>query len=402
MNETYQQELIGILGNKPQYFNSTILTKEFFDKPFDYMFEKMRLSYKKNGTVNFQEIFEDKNIADDLFIACVSNVIQKHDKYFKSLELMAIEKYKAKMIHEYNTMLIRGDIDVNGFTNKVKQLEKISITESKKFTGKFIKDFTQKRNKKILFNDFKRIGAVTKIKEHDLVILAGKTGTGKTGFALNLLNDLSKTYPCIYINIELSEDSITQRMIALNNDITTDELDNCYQLPQFKLNKINQFADEIDKNPNIEMNTGSQSINSIKSIIGSYDQDKHYIVFIDHIGRIKGYGKGLYERMTNTVIELRNLSLDFNCTIIGLCQLSRESAKADRPSNDLLRDSGEIEQSARKVLFVWEEKDKSYNLYITKNDSGSLGRIPIYYNKQTQKFNEKQGGNKDVNKDVRD
>lgn len=253
-----------------------------------------------------------------------------------------------------------------------------------------------KKIKKIMFNDFIKFGAVSKIKEHDLVIVAGKTGTGKTGFALNLLNDLSKTYPCLYINIELSEDVIIQRMIAMNSNVTMDELENCYMLPQNKIDLIDRYADEKDKNTNIDIITGSKTINQIKNLIGSLDQDKHYIVFIDHIGRIKGYGKGLYERTTNTVIELRNLSLDFNCTIIGLCQLSRESTKADKPSNDLLRDSGEIEQSARKVLFVWEEKNKEYNIYFTKNDSGALGRIPINYYKQTQKFTE--AGGKDVRK----
>jgi len=396
MNETYQQELIGILGAKPQYFNSTILTKDYFDKPFDYMFEKMRLSYQKNNTVNYQEIIEDKNIADDLFVNCISNVIHQHEKYFKSLEQLALEKYKQKMIHEYNAMLIRGDIDTNLFTNKVDSLKQLNVVETHKLTGESIRKFKMKKNKKIMFNDFIKFGAVSKIKEHDLVIVAGKTGTGKTGFALNLLNDLSKTYPCLYINIELSEDVIIQRMIAMNSNVTMDELENCYMLPQNKIDLIDRYADEIDKNTNIDIITGSKTINQIKNLIGSLDQDKHYIVFIDHIGRIKGYGKGLYERTTNTVIELRNLSLDFNCTIIGLCQLSRESTKADKPSNDLLRDSGEIEQSARKVLFVWEEKSKEYNIYFTKNDSGVLGRIPINYYKQTQKFIE--AGGKDVRK----
>ena len=396
MNDNYQQELIGILGSKPQYFNSTILTKEYFDKPFDYMFEKMRLSYKKNGTVNYQDILEDNNIADDLFVACISNVIQTHIKYFKSLESMAIEKYKARMIHEYNSMLIRGDIDVNGFTNRVKKLENISSSELKKLTGNTIREYTKKENKSIIFNDFKRFGAVTKIKEHDLVILAGKTGTGKTGLALNLLSDLSKTYPCIYLNIEMSEDSIVQRMIALNKNIMMNSLENCYNIHQSELNRIYEYANELDGNSNIYYDTGSQSINNIKSTISSFDQDSHYIVFIDHIGLIKCYGKGAYEKMTNTVLELRNLSLDYNCTIIGLCQLSRESAKADRPSNNLLRDSGEVEQSARKVIFVWEEKDESYNIYVTKNDSGPRGRMPVTYNKATQKFTE--GDKKDVRK----
>lgn len=398
MNDTYQQEIIGILGNKPEYFNITVLTKEHFDKPFDYMFEKMRMSYQKNRTVNFLEIIEDKKIDSALFMNCIANVIQKHEKYFKSLELYALEKYKERMIHEYNTQLLCGNIDVNQFVNKIDSLKKLNVTESKKLTGLRIREFMEQKNKNIIFNDFRKIGKVTKIKEHDLVILAGKTGTGKTGLALNLLNDLSKTYPCLYINIELSESTIIQRLIAMNSGITMDELDNCYTLHQSKIERIERYADMIDENPNIDIVGGSKTINEIKNLVGSFDQERHFIVFIDHIGRISSYGKGLYEKMTNTVIELRNLSLDFNCTIIGLCQLNRESVKEDRPNLTMLRESGEIEQSARKVLFVWEEANKEYGLYICKNDSGILGKMPIYYNKPIQKFSENSGGE---SKDVR-
>lgn len=391
MNETYQQELIGILGNKPQYFNTTILTKDFFDKPFDIMFEEMRNMYVKEKQINFVKIFENKDIDDALFVACISNVIHTYEGYFKSLERQAIEKYKEKMINMYNSKLLHGDIDVNKFTSLVDDLKKITVVETNKLNGKKIRSFTTKKNKLIKFNDYKKMNAKSKIKEHDLVVVAGKTGTGKTGYALNLLNDLSKTYPCLYINIELSESVIIQRLIALNTGIKMDDLDNCESLPQAKLDLINKYADVVDSHDNIDIVTGSKTINEVKSLVGSFNQDNHYIVFIDHIGRISGYGKGLYERATNNAIQLRNLCLDFNCTIIALSQLSRESAKVEKPSLELLRDSGEVEQSARKVAFVWEDENKNYCIWFCKNDSGDLFRIPVYYNKEIQKFTEIEG-----------
>lgn len=391
MNETYQQELIGILGNKPQYFNTTILTKDFFDKPFDLMFEEMRVMYTKDKQINYVKIFENKNIDDLLFMNCISNVIHTYDGYFKSLERQAIEKYKEKMIHEYNNKLLHSDIDVNKFTSLVDDLKKIEVVKTNKLNSKKIRDYTTNKNKLIKFNDYKKMDLKSKIKEHDLVILAGKTGTGKTGYALNLLNDLSKTYPCLYINIELSESVIIQRLIALNTGIKMDDLDNCELLPQAKLDLINKYADVVDSHGNIDIVAGSKTINEIKSLVGSFDQSKHYIVFIDHIGRIGGYGKGLYEKATNNAIQLRNLCLDFNCTIIALSQLSRESAKTDKPSLELLRDSGEVEQSARKVAFVWEDENKNYCIWFCKNDSGELFRIPVHYNKEIQKFTEIEG-----------
>lgn len=146
MNKTYQQELIGILGNKPQYFNITILTKNFFDEPFDIMFEEMRMCYIQEKQINYTRIFENKDIDDDLFISCISNVIHTYEGYFKSLEKQAIEKFKVKMIHEYNKKLLGEDIDVNKFTSLVEDLKKLSIIDTNKLTSKKIKEYTKKKN----------------------------------------------------------------------------------------------------------------------------------------------------------------------------------------------------------------------------------------------------------------
>ena len=70
--------------------------------------------------------------------------------------------------------------------------------------------------------------------------------------------------------------------------------------------------------------------------------------------------------MTQTSIAIRNLALDYNCTVLGLCQLNRSYKKETEPNNALLRDSGEVEQSARKVMFIWDyenEKEPDENGY---------------------------------------
>ena len=92
--------------------------------------------------------------------------------------------------------------------------------------------------------------------------------------------------------------------------------------------------------------------------------------------------------MTEIAKELRKISLDYNCTIIGLCQLNRDATKTSgKPKLSMLRDSGEIEQSASKILFVWQDDD-GYSLVLEKNRSGPTGYIPITYNKQNQIISE--------------
>jgi len=397
MNDNYQAELIGILSRKPEYFSQTILTKEFFTTPYKEMFVVMKESYDKEKMVNLVALMSDPTIDKMLFANIVANVLHEYKAFFKSLESKALEEYRKKLIQDYNKELLQGDITVNDFTNKVDTLKRLSPSQISQYVGDDVRNVKTSKNNIISFYRYPKLNSLAKIREHDLVILAGKTGTGKTGFALNLLDDLSNKYNCLYINIELSKELIVNRLISMNTGITQTKLDYIDTLKQSEIDVINDYANKVDKNKNINWSHGSQSIESIREMVSSLDQDKHTIVIIDHIGRIDDRSsRSLYEKMTSIVIQLRNIALDNNCTIIGLCQLSRESKKADSPSLDLLRDSGEIEQSARKVLFLWEEKDKEYYLYVEKNDSGITGRIPIEYDKSTQKVEESTKTYRDI------
>jgi len=401
-NFSYQQELIGMLANKPEYFKTDILRKSFFDEPYATIFEVMADSYKKDGVVNFQVLMQHEKVDKAVAVESISNVARTDKIYFNSLVRNLLENWKKKVIKKEAFKVVNLDGDINLFFEKMKKLDEISFeTTSHYYSDENIQRFINTNNNNLTFTEFKRLQSYSKVKEHDLVIVAGKTGTGKTGFALNLLRDLSENYPVLYINIELSESNITQRNIAMNTGIEMYDLDNVSMLPQKELNKIYQYAESLEEK-NIHIVTGSQNIESIRRLIGEFEQDKHFIVIIDHIGRIHNrQGRGLYEKATYNVIALRNLSLDYNCTIFGLSQLSREASKADYPSLDLLRDSGEVEQSARKVWFVWEDKNGNYGIHIVKNDSGINGIISVEYNKKIQKFTEVYKNNNDKNKDVR-
>lgn len=126
------------------------------------------------------------------------------------------------------------------------------------------------------------------------------------------------------------------------------------------------------------------TLEKLKAYIAKATTNGHVIVFIDHIGLIGVKAHSSYERMTEIAKELRKMSLDYDCTIIGLCQLNRDATKGSKePSLSMLRDSGEVEQSANKVLFIWKYNDE-YSLRLEKNRSGSNGAVNIEYLKHNQ------------------
>ena len=230
------------------------------------------------------------------------------------------------------------------------------------------------------------------MRRNNRIIVTGNCG--KTAFALNLLDNLSDKYQCVYFNMEMSKNVLYKRLVALKTGVTLMELNNLKNLSRDIKLKIKEAMMELEKRRIVLFNKSTTTA-QIKNAIPQIKTDKHIIVFLDHIGLIKAKGNSLYEKMTSVAKELREISLDNNCTIIGLCQLSREAQKQDAvPKLQDLRDSGEIEQSARKVLMLYNKtrnKDarvQDVDIIIAKNDDGNKITKEFKFDRFTQKFKE--------------
>ena len=123
----------------------------------------------------------------------------------------------------------------------------------------------------------------------------------------------------------------------------------------------------IDKNMqrkeknNLIVEHKATDIKQIKTIlIKTKDKNRHTIVFVDHLGltRIDSQ-KNLYEQVTEVAKALRQMCLEYDCTIIGASQLNRTSYNSTDLSLSMLKDSGELENSASKVILLKKSNEKS-------------------------------------------
>ena len=201
-------------------------------------------------------------------------------------------------------------------------------------------------------------------------------------------------YQLVYFNMEMSKTILYKRLIGIETGISLTDLNDIKELETDTKRKIYNQMQDIEKRKIILINK-SQTIDDIKKTILRIKTDKHIVAIVDHIGLIKSSGNSIYERTTNVAKGLRSISLDADCSVIGLCQLSRESQKEGKePKLQDLRDSGEIEQSARKVLLIYnttpEEKraKAKMNLIIAKNDDGKTSTKFFEFDRTTQKFQE--------------
>ena len=381
----YQDDLIGMFLVKPQLLDLTILKPSYFDKKHRDIFTAIKKSYKENKTIILEDILALQAIDVDLVIACSTSTATT--ALFEQYQDYAVKEYKKKALLATAKKLQNEEITIDEFYKDTNNFASLGSYSSTRLTKELLRGSITKHKNNIKFTRFTILEKKLNLKENDFVILAGATGVGKSGIAINLLDDLSHNYPCVYFNFEMVEEELYQRLISINSKLNQKMLESYETLPQKNMSVVNDAIDDISKR-HIDIINHSSTLDKLRSFIMSYKSDKHFIVFVDHVGLIGVRAKNSYEKMTEVAKELRKMSLDNNCTIIGLCQLNREATKnAKQPNLSMLRDSGELEQSASKVIFVWRnEKDcaEDYYLVIEKNRSGPKSIIPIGYNKENQ------------------
>lgn len=403
--------LIGYLLENIKDIDTLSITKEYLKDftvqgekyNFKYIFERIEQIHKENKDNELLlELVNDELIGKDKLVQLVNGNTFEKLASIKEMERIIIQAHKEDLLKEAYTKLKNGECDINKYAETVKQINQLGTVKQENITEEDLKKCLNSDNKTIKGLGLPRLEACLKMKEHDfMVISASGTGGGKTALALNMLSELSKHYQCVYFNMEMAEEDIKERLISIQSGVPMETLERYKHITDKELKKnIDEAMKEIGEHKRIDIHTGAKSLEAIKATINRMDPEEHIIVFIDHIGMIRGFSRSsLYEKTTEIAKTLRAMALNHNITMIALSQVSRQqnqqgntrNRENEAPTLSRLKESGEIENSARQVIFIYFKTEDNYFIHIAKNTRGQVGiDIPITFTKNTMTIRERR------------
>ena len=192
----------------------------------------------------------------------------------------------------------------------------------------------------------------------DLIILGGASSMGKTSFALALAHNAAKAgVSTLIFSYEMSGKQLLSRLISSETAINNKYIQQG-ALSKENYNAINIAIGQLEKLPlNIDeckKTSLTYLVNKIKKYVMTHQVQ---IVFVDYLQLISSYSKaGTREQEVSKVVRtLKNIARQLDITIIALSQLNRGVMNRTdaRPTMSDLRESGEIEQAADVVAFVY-------------------------------------------------
>ena len=398
--EEIENEFLALLLNKNELFDITQIKPQYLsDKHNAKIFEYCQECYNEHKVVNPVKILEKHKDMNMFKFGDLLTETFYYDNAWKEQMKVAeeciVKYYKEDIVNILNRKIERKEISYDMFMKRMKELDDIELVKgSTTISVEELAENISTDAVEIKLNKFGKLNNMLKLVQGDFLIIGAMTGQGKSGFLLNLMDDLMDRFQCIYFNMEMSKSTIYKRLISIKADVKIDDILN----PQTDYQKkwIESAMQKIE-NAGLIVEHKANDIKAIKNILVKHkDKKRHTILFIDHLGLTRADNtKSLYEQATEVAKQLRQMCLEYDCTIISASQLNRGAYQSERPTLSQLKDSGELENSASKVILLYRSGSddgknpiSQINIDIVKNRDGVTGYVEMEYNKQKQIFKE--------------
>lgn len=418
------------MTNETMYFEKLVLAKliKFPELRNEFMLEPIYFEDERHGNIanmiirnqefTYEELLSSAVESPEIYggydfvndIASIDIIDIVNPRTFKKDQEKTLENYKLreidKKIKEYQSA--KSPETVQGINAEIQRLSKLAIDHNGKKT-EVLKDMFESlfedNSSPIIKTDFTNLdNLIDGIEMNQLNIIAARPSMGKTTFALQMaMNIQTDDTEVIFCSAETTEKVVTRRILSNLSGVPLNKFKNPTAL--MTIDDIDKVTSAIGLYSNMNINIIDDAAftpNKIRSLVQGMNDDTDKIVFIDYMQLMSSDSRkqNRYEEVSEISRELKILSNEIpNLTIIALSQLSRavETRNDKRPNMSDLRESGQIEQDANMVMFLY--RDDYYNrdedtddniseveVIVGKNKDGPQGIATVTFYKDTQRM----------------
>ncbi len=425
---TRQQEyqLLGILLQYPEKVDEVadlLEVKHLLDPHAQLIYEMLLNQYQRDNQISRTKLF--LQLKKDGVIKKPEETIEQLTSGFNTPEELkptidVIKKnYQQELLikaaHKIEQLATETDLDISEYQARAQELIFEATSESTDLEKHIYKmeealmnsfeAYLDRKHKKIdvgLRSGFISLdNLIGGFKKSHLTVLAASTSMGKTALAINIAkNILKRNVPSAIISLEMEAREIIDRMII------QEAMVNGWKYNQGETNdsedkRISKALDELHELPLMISDERGLNVAQIRARLRKFkaQMDGLGIAIIDYLQMIQlpeNYIQNTARAVGEVVLQLRNLASELEIPIILISQISRSftSRQDKRPVLSDLRDSGNIEEVADGVIFLYrhantsaaarekaeaEGTEKETEIIVAKQRTGQTGAIKLYF-----------------------
>ena len=235
-----------------------------------------------------------------------------------------------------------------------------------------------------------------RLERGNVMIIGAESSFGKTSFALNIaLNQNKKVLIC---SLEMTKEELIKRFISMLGQINSNRI---------RLNFLDAndwqsatSAIKILQNKNIIL-TDVSNLRQVQEAIIKYSPDMVVIDYLQLLQSQDTMGKSRAAIVGELSRQVKQITRENKIATILLSQLHR-TTELKEPTLSRLKESGEIENSADIVLFLWwawkanhDINRNEQKIIIAKNRNGETGFRDVSWKPEFFLYSDLKGDNND-------
>lgn len=238
------------------------------------------------------------------------------------------------------------------------------------------------------------------MQNSDLLIVAGRPASGKTGFLLTVAKNAAikhKKHVAVF-SLEMSNEQLVQRMIAQETSINSQVL----RSGMIKDDQWEQFTRAVDILSNTKIfldDTPAMTPMQMRTKCRRLDLEHRIdLVLVDYIQLMSGdtRNENRVQEVSYISRNLKTLARELGVPVLAAAQLSRavEQRSDKTPLLSDLRESGSLEQDADIVMFIHRKEENKneasptelVELKVAKHRNGPTKDIEMIFIKELAQF----------------